>query len=240
MALLRKGAIRSLQSRIDYALNFDGVDDYVEIPSSDSLNITNAITIMGWFFWKGRTGTIQNGIRKGFPISGPFAYIDTYQLFWWADTTGFEYAFAVYDPDGYAYNINLGFDPEEEITNKWTHWAGVFDGSQLRLYINSVLRGSLDYTGTIAITDSPLYIGKEGAGFFFNGIIDEVRIYNRALTLAEIQKNMLAKTPVLNGLVLWLPMNEGTSNTVHDKSGQGNNGTLLPNYPTNAPTWTRR
>ena len=56
------------------------------------------------------------------------------------------------------------------------------------MYINGVLDGMQPLTGTIDSPNTPIYIGKRGS-WYFNGIIDEVRIYNRALSAAEVQED---------------------------------------------------
>jgi len=164
-----------VNGKFKYALRFDGVDDYVEVPHSASLNPIYQISIEGWFYWLGpTTQSAQNGIRKQ----------NQYLLFYWDNNTYFVNTFAIRSA-GTWYYINLG-DIRYEIMNQWTHWVGTFDGKVLKLYINNVLRGSLTYTGTIDQTYNPLQIGREPYGWFYNGIIDEIRIYNRALTAEEI------------------------------------------------------
>jgi len=72
--------------------------------------------------------------------------------------------------------------------NKWTYVTGTFDGTNSRVYINGVLEGSsasITYSGQAS---DPLYIGLRADLFgYFPGTIDDVRIYNRALTAQEVQ-----------------------------------------------------
>ena len=76
-------------------------------------------------------------------------------------------------------------------TNTWTHLAVSYDRVTLRLYINGVQAASTPYTGAIATSANPLQIGGDSIyGQYFQGLIDEVRVYNRALTPAEIQTDM--------------------------------------------------
>jgi hypothetical protein len=73
--------------------------------------------------------------------------------------------------------------------NTWKHVAMTFDGATLRFYINGVLIGSA--AGSHATTDNPLLFGRwTPAAEYWNGLIDEVRIYNAAMSLAEIQADM--------------------------------------------------
>jgi hypothetical protein len=72
--------------------------------------------------------------------------------------------------------------------NTWTHLAVTFGAGTLRLYVNGVLAGSRAVSGALRTSADPLTIGGNGVwAEWFTGLIDEVRIYNRALTQAEIQ-----------------------------------------------------
>ena len=65
-----------------------------------------------------------------------------------------------------------------------------FNGSTtIKIYVNDALDGTKSDCTNVAITHTDVYIGKRADGLFFNGMIDEARIYNRVLSLAEIQKN---------------------------------------------------
>ena len=75
--------------------------------------------------------------------------------------------------------------------NVWTHLAATYDAATLRLYVNGVQVSSRAQTGAIAVSTNPLQIGGDTIyGQYFQGKIDEVRIYNRALTGTEIQGDM--------------------------------------------------
>ena len=79
--------------------------------------------------------------------------------------------------------------------NTWTHMAGTFDGTTLRLYINGSLVTSQAFAGPIFTSTGALRIGGNGVwGEYFTGRIDDVRVYNRALSAAEIQTDLA--TPV--------------------------------------------
>ncbi|MEV0593163.1 LamG-like jellyroll fold domain-containing protein [Nonomuraea cavernae] len=132
--------------------------------------------------------------------------------------------------------------------NTWSHVALTYDGSALRLFVNGQQVNETALTGSLYNNDSPLRIGgNEAWDEFFSGLIDEVRVYNRAQTAAEIQTDM--NTPVgsttpgpdptptptptptpdpdpepVPGLVAAYGMEEGTGTTVGDSSGQNNTG----------------
>ena len=76
--------------------------------------------------------------------------------------------------------------------NVWTHLAGTYDGATVRLFVNGTQVASAAITGAIATSTGALRIGGNSMwGEYFQGTIDEVRIYNRALTPAEIQTDMV-------------------------------------------------
>ena len=75
--------------------------------------------------------------------------------------------------------------------NAWSHLAATYDGATLRLFVNGAQVGSRAVTGALLTSTGALRIGGNSIwGEFFQGRIDEVRIYNRALTAAEIQADM--------------------------------------------------
>jgi hydrogenase maturation factor HypE len=79
--------------------------------------------------------------------------------------------------------------------NTWTHLAATYDGTTLRLYVNGVQASSKAATGAIKVSNGVLRIGGDSIwGEYFAGQIDEVRVYNKALTAAQIQADMT--TPV--------------------------------------------
>ena len=72
--------------------------------------------------------------------------------------------------------------------NTWTHLAVTYDGATLRLYVNGVQVSSRAQTGNLVTSANPLQIGGDSIyGQYFQGTIDEVRIYNQALSPSEIQ-----------------------------------------------------
>src|SRR5258707_7115543 len=85
--------------------------------------------------------------------------------------------------------------PTALAVNAWSHVALTWDGSTMRLYINGVEAENHARTGTLQSTTTPLRIGNNSPyGEFFQGLIDEVRIYNRTLSAVEIQTDM--NTPI--------------------------------------------
>src|SRR5882672_6981068 len=79
--------------------------------------------------------------------------------------------------------------------NGWSYFAGTYDGVTLKIYVDGTLVSSQAVAGAIRASTGPVRIGGNSVwGEYFQGRIDEVRIYNRALSPAEIQTDM--NTPV--------------------------------------------
>jgi hypothetical protein len=81
-------------------------------------------------------------------------------------------------------------------TNAWTHLAATYDGAAQRLYVNGNQVSTRAQTGLITLSTGALRLGGNGSfGEYFQGRIDEVRVYDRALTVDQIRADMNA--PVL-------------------------------------------
>lgn len=112
-----------------------------------------------------------------------------------------------------------------------------------RLYVDRVLDGDVvDGTGDLSsVVPFDIGIGdsRKAQPEYFDGVMDGCLLYKgQALTLEQHNYNMLNyHTPIKTGLVLWLPLEEGTGLTAYDKSPEGNNGSL--ELAANPPVWTR-
>jgi hypothetical protein len=114
--------------------------------------------------------------------------------------------------------------------NRWSHFAGTWDGNKVRLYINGELDSEFDWTHGINSSGARLYIGVNpgGGDEYFSGMIDEVRIWRVALTKEEIRANMYARlTGDEPNLVGYWDFDEGEGQDVCDLSGNGNDGSVV-------------
>ncbi|MDO8668421.1 MAG: LamG-like jellyroll fold domain-containing protein [bacterium] len=165
------------EGKAEQALNLTGTQ-YVEVPDSASLDITNQITLEAWVYPTAWDNNYENNIltKGGDSDWGVWNLHHT--------STG-----------GFRFELN-GHGLFETIPstalNTWYHIVGVYNGSEMKLYVNGVLSGSLTTSGSIATNNSPLRIGKQfwsGANYsYWNGRIDEVKIYNRALSATEVSE----------------------------------------------------
>jgi beta-lactam-binding protein with PASTA domain/glucose/arabinose dehydrogenase len=160
------------------ALVFNGSSSWVTINASQSLALKNGMTVEAWVYPTTLSGwrTIALQERPG----------------------GLAYSLYAYDnaprPAGY---INVGGSDisasgtAQPPLNAWTHLAMTYDGAALKMYVNGTLVKSTSVSGNIVSSTSPLRIGGNSLwGEYFSGRIDEVRIYNRALSVGEIQTDM--------------------------------------------------
>jgi sugar lactone lactonase YvrE len=114
----------------------------------------------------------------------------------------------------------------------WHYAAMAIDATGGRLYLDGVLKSSLPWTGTAGAvtTAQPLSLGLYPGDSFFTGQLDEVSVWNTALSADQIQAAM--NHPLTGseaGLLGYWPMNEASGTNVYDFSGHTNNGTLFNN-----------
>ena len=113
--------------------------------------------------------------------------------------------------------------------NEWQHIAIIRDGSNLRMYVNAQEVGSSSINGTFNNMSYGYYIGQHGHDntLQYSGAIDEVSVWDRALSLTELQNSMNSElTCNENGLVGYWNFEEGTGSTVTDQTSNGNDGTI--------------
>jgi len=176
------GAIWTPNGKFGPALSFDGTSAWVTIADANSLDLTNGMTMEAWVNPTVGTGWRAVAIKES---SGGLAYA------LYSANNGSR-------PDGYVHTTNdVGVTGTAAVPlNTWTHLAITYDGASLRMYVNGILVKTTPASGAAAVSASPLRIGGDSVwGEYFRGLIDEVRIYNRALTGGEIQTDMATPVP---------------------------------------------
>jgi hypothetical protein len=167
----------STQGRAGNALSFNGTNSVVRVPSSASLNLTTGMTLSAWI----RPAVSQSGWRTILQRQSEAYFLN-----------------ASFDSPGRpAGGGTIGGDvpyiggSTVNPVNTWTYVALTYDGGTLRLYVNGTQAASRATGGTVQTTTNPLWIGgNQPYGEYFNGLIDEARVYNRALSQAEVQNDM--------------------------------------------------
>jgi hypothetical protein len=169
------------------ALSFDGTTDYVRATTSSTLNnMGSGLTIEMWANITGSSATDYVLLAKpwtnGTTGNPPYEYGVEYDAnglhtldFYFGDTT----------------NTRRGPYSITPVLGTWTHLAFTFEGTTVKGYLDGVLKISSPITATIQSRATDLLIGVDGAlSQGFNGRLDDVRLYNRALSQVEIQTDM--------------------------------------------------
>ena len=171
------GATWTTAGRYGSALTFDGTTAKVTAPNAASLGLTTGMTLEAWVY----PTVAPTGWRAVIDKN-----VDGYYLMASSDQGNRPAMGGAWPPGA---RIMVG--PTGLGLNTWTHLAATFDGATMRLYVNGVEAVSQAQTAPLTATAGTLQIGADSyAGENFAGRIDEVRIYNRALTAAEIQADM--------------------------------------------------
>ena len=160
--------------------SFDGVDDYVEVPFSESINLKKAITFEGWVVIDSVADRRISGSKQ--------------THYRWID----------YEAGTGKYQWNVGNGSEWIVAGvvqtwtlpigEWFHLAYVVDWENgwAKVYLDTVEKSSITFAaGAVAGNTNDLYIGSFATGYFWLGKHDEVRIYNRALTPQEILEHYI-------------------------------------------------
>ncbi|HUV65138.1 MAG TPA: LamG-like jellyroll fold domain-containing protein, partial [Sedimentisphaerales bacterium] len=184
------GALRGnpapAEGKFGSALMFDAVDDQVVVPTSATLDIEDEITLMAWINPGANLTADWRTIVAKSPSSTLGSALFSYDIR--TDQNGV-LRFSLYI-GGWQYI--LGPTPVE---GTWYHIAGTYDGSQMVFYVDGTPVGTTQTSGKINVTTDPVCVGNivNAAGVvsneYWSGMIDEVRIWNRALSEEEVKTN---------------------------------------------------
>lgn len=175
---------------VGQAFSFDGVDDFVSVPHAARQNIRQALTIDAWVMKNGPCQRTNCIVLMKEDVSAP-------------GEGDLRYGLLVFDdgaPAGrVSLSLNTGIWEDVVISNTvlqddiWYHVAGTYDGSSAKIYVNGILENSVEKSGLVLpSTGGAMKIGQESAvedpagPEFFNGLIDEVELYSRALSAEEV------------------------------------------------------
>jgi hypothetical protein len=165
------------------ALQFTGTSSWVSVADSTSLDLTTGMTIEAWVYPTATKTNWATLVMKERP-------------------SGLAYVLYGSSPQNQP-NAYLFTTTEQGVTapnalplNTWTHVAASYDGTKLRIFINGTEAASTFVSGNITVSGGALRIGGNSVwGEYFIGKIDEIRIYNQALTQAQIQNDMNTPLP---------------------------------------------
>ena len=160
--------------RIAGGLLLDGISQYVSVPHSSNLSLTQQITLAAWVK-SSDLGGRRIAISKG-TTGNNFNY--------WLGTLGNEVTFGFNNGSSQEFSTTGA----SLVTNNWRHLAATFDNAtdQVHVYLNGMEVLSTTTTATPSINSESLTIGKDAAGDYWFGSLDDVRVYNRVLCPAEV------------------------------------------------------
>jgi hypothetical protein len=163
------------------ALQFNGTSSVVTVPDAASLHLSSGMTLEAWVNPSTVTAAWRDAIYKG----NDNFYLEA------TSSNGSKPDAGMIAGGTYADTYGTA----ALAANAWSFLTETYDGSTLRLYVNGTQVSSTAHTGAIATSTNPLQIGGDSLyGQFFQGLIDNVRIYNVALSAAQIQTDQT--TPV--------------------------------------------
>ncbi|MFA4881115.1 MAG: LamG domain-containing protein [Candidatus Doudnabacteria bacterium] len=215
------------------ALKFDGTDDYVKCGDTNLPAGASARTVGFW---------TKRAVSTNFAV-GPYPFFygtkTQYQGFGLYGNSGTTDIYFY----GHAYDFDTGINLDDTL---WHHIVLTFDGTNLGAYKDGVLISTTNRSllntvlSAFDFTIGGFYVADQ----YWNGLIDDVRIYNYARTQKQIMEDMNAGHPAIGSPVgsyaLYLPFDEGYGDTTYDKSVNKNSGDLYGSCPGAAtcPTWT--
>jgi len=173
-----QGKPKIVPGKIKQGLEFDGGSDFVDCGGDDSLNLTEALTIELWM--------MPSSAGEGGPNAGPICKAIAGGSWSWqlrynapGRFMGFQF-----NAGGHKWvSVKQKLKPKE-----WYHITGTYDGSDAVCYLNGVEKDKISMPA-INSSNDPILIGQDGWGNIFDGVVDEVRIYDRALSESEVKQN---------------------------------------------------
>jgi concanavalin A-like lectin/glucanase superfamily protein/uncharacterized protein DUF2341/fibrillar collagen-like protein/fibrinogen beta/gamma subunit family protein len=198
--------------------DFNGTSDYINVSSPTPIDVfTDDYTVSFWVY-------PENLSKENYFFSSSYGSSPSILLYWAGEIRFIE------NEGGVTYFFES--DDVDLDENQWYYLTLKRSGTDLYLYVNGVQRATATSTG-IDVSSEDYQIGwavpRNKSTAYFEGLIDQVKVYDVALTQREIMEEMSAGKP---GPILDIDFNESGGDTAYDKSGQDNDGTLI-----SSPTW---
>jgi hypothetical protein len=174
----------ALASETNPAASFDGVNDYMVVPTSSSLDLTSAVTVEFWAKRRAISSTFQ--VLVGKPGNGQSRF-ENYAV--WLNTAN---NYQAYFGDGTTY---VQVTTSAVTDTNWHHIVATDNGATAKIYLDGVLKESKSTTLRLTANTNPLNFGRANNNTtFFNGWLDEVAIYPTALSATRIQAHYIKGT----------------------------------------------
>ncbi len=214
---VRQGGATPTTAKSCNGATLNGTSDFLEIEDNNLLNINDKLTVMGWFKADSlpSSGQLKGIIVKNLNYE---LYLDENgNIYWWwnnaSDTSR-----------------SLTSSGVTITTGSWYHVALVYDnsGSQ-KIYIDGIERNSDTFSENLKTTANTLKIGATAGsnGRYFDGQIDEVRVYNAALSASQINVAMNQTYTCAADIIAYYNLDEANWGAVADSSGNNNDGSII-------------
>ncbi len=207
----------------NYALSFNGTSNYADCGNDNSLNLTSALTIEAWIKPNSNSSIRTIVARKvsGIDSNGYAFYVNS-----WNTTDGK----LLFETQGVTFETSASAITWEA----WQHVAVTTNGTTTKIYVNGTEQTSTGSVSFVSNTSS-FRIGNFSGGnnYYFDGSIDEVRVWNYVRTQTQIEDNRKWELRGNDaGLVGYFQTSAGSGTTLTDHSSNSNDGTLV-----NSPAW---
>ena len=171
-----KGDAKWTEGKLGGALEFDGKDDFVSIANESNFDITGSVTVAAWIRVESFTKSWQAIVTKG---------DRAWRLHRASNRKSVGFACSDLSRD----QVGDLLGTREVTDGKWHHVAGVLDGTRMSIFVDGVLDASTGASPNISVNDYSVLIGANAqvGGRLFHGQIDDVRIYERALSVDELR-----------------------------------------------------
>ena len=178
-----KGKTQLVDGKFGKALEFDGAS-WGEVADHDSLHVVDGITVEFWANLRPSAGgpgnDVQTGVEKGTTWKAGLFTLAA----WYRGGSLLQF----FDLPDNCREHNIGDSIQDET---WHFLAGTWDGTTIKLYIDGELNKELECKGKLTANNDPLFIGARGGNQrFVNGALDEIKIYDYALTEDELRIDM--------------------------------------------------
>ena len=178
------------------ALKLDGLNDYVNISDSTNVNFTGTLLTLATWVNLSTTSSADTTMRIISKTAGSGS--EQYELFYTTDSHAVANRFR-FDIRNSAGLTSLYTNETFTSTNIWYHVAGVYNSSHMIIYVNGLEKNTTPLSGSITGRASDVNIGRAASGGqFFNGTIDEARMYNGALAASQISALALRANQILD------------------------------------------
>jgi len=204
----------SVEGSFGMGMLFDAVDDQVVVPSHETLDITDTITLSVW----AKPGPNLTADWRTLVGKSPTSVLGQ---------TTFSYDIRTDNTGRLQFSLNIGdwqrVDGPVLEEDTWYHIAGTYDGQVMTLYLNGESFGTTPASGSILLTADPVCVGNivnaagAGSNEYWSGVLDEVLIYNEALAAGQIQQIQQGRIPGISKVAAVNPLPEvGASDVSRD------------------------